>query len=269
MRPARLLSTLALACTAAAQAEPPAAETPPVRYLLGVGVVSQPEYDGSGARQNKLKPLWAVRFGRVRISTSGAGGLLGFGQEESAGGASTQFVDNEKVRAGIALRVDSGRKSGDAGTTRGLPDVKRTLRARLYASYSLTRDLTLNGSLSQDLIGRRGGMTLGADVGWRFYRSPTLEWTTGFGVSAGNAQNLRSYFGVPESAVEASGKPAYEPGAGLRDVHAGIGFIRPITKHWLAYGSVGASRLLGPAADSPLTQNLSGYSAAVGIAWRN
>jgi outer membrane scaffolding protein for murein synthesis (MipA/OmpV family) len=264
-----LITVLAAAAGAPAQAQRQPVEDPTARYLLGGAVASQPEYDGASRRETKFKPLWALKFGRVRISTSGAGGLLGFGQEEAAGGASTQLIDTDRLRAGIALRVDSGRSSGDASTTRGLPDVKRTLRARLYANYSYTKDFNLGVTLSQDLLGRKGGMTVSADLGWRIYRSETLQWTSGIGISAANAQNLRSYFGVPESAVEASGKPAYEPGSGLRDLHMGVGFIRPITKHWLVYGSAGASRLLGPAADSPLVERRTGTSASVGLAWRN
>lgn len=270
MRLAPLTSALALACATAAQAQPQEeGESPSVRYLFGGALATQPEYDGSAQRKTKFKPLWAVRFGRWRISTSGAGGLLGFGQEESAGGASTQFVDTAHLRMGVALRMDSGRSSSDAGVTRGLPDVQRTLRARLYASYSLAKDLTLGANLSQDILGHHGGMTFDTDLGWRFYRSKTLEWTGGIGLSGGNAQNLRSYFGVPESAAAASGKPAYAPGGGLRDIHAGAGFVRPLDPHWLLYGSAGASHPLGPVADSPLAGRRVGVSAAVGLAWRN
>ncbi|MGM9480165.1 MipA/OmpV family protein [Roseateles sp. NT4] len=264
-----LMTTLALGCVANAQAQQPEVESPSARYLLGAAVVSQPEYDGASKRETKLKPLWAFKLGRVRFSTSGAGSLLGFGQEDAAGGASTQFVDTDRLRVGVSLRMDSGRSSDDASTTRGLPDVRRTLRARFYTNYSITKDFNVSANLSQDLLGRKGGMTLGADLGWRFYRSQTLEWTAGAGISAANGQNLRSYFGVPESAVAASGKPAYEPGSGLRDVHMGVGFIRPITKHWIAYGNAGASRLLGPVADSPLVEKRTGTSAGIGVAWRN
>ena len=264
-----LITALALVGATSARAQQPEVESPSARYLLGAAVVSQPEYDGAARRETKLKPLWALKFGRVRFSTSGAGSLLGFGQEESAGGASTSFIDTDKLRVGVSLRVDSGRSSGDASTTQGLPDVRRTLRARFYTNYSLTKDLNIGATLSQDLLGHHGGMTLGTDLGWRFYKSKTLEWTSGIGISAGSAQNLNSYFGVPESAVAASGKRAYEPGAGLRDVHMGVGFIRPITKHWLVYGNAGVSRLLGPVADSPLVEKRTGSSVGIGLAWRN
>lgn len=264
-----LLVALAASQPVLAQQPEQEPESQPARYLLGASVASRPEYDGASTRQTKLKPLWAVQWGRWRISTSGGSAILGFGRDAGGAGASTLLVDSNKLRLGVALRVDSGRNSGDSSTTQGLPNVKRTLRARLYANYSLAPDWSLGANLSQDLLGRKGGLTAGADLGWRFYRSPTLEWASGIGVSAGDATNLRSYFGVPESAVAASAKPAYEPGAGLRDLHAGVSFTRPLSKHWFAFGGVGASRLLGPVADSPLTQQRNGTYANFGVAWRN
>lgn len=252
-----------------ARAQQSEAEGEPVRYLIGASVSSRPEYDGASARQTRLNALWALKIGRWRISTSGASALLGFRREGAGPGASTQLFEAGGLRLGLALRVDNGRSSNDASTTRGLPDVKRTLRARLYADCSLAPDLNLGAALSQDLLGRKGGLNAGVDLGWRFYRSATLEWTGGIGVTAADAQNMRSYFGVPETAVAASGKPAYSPGAGLRDLHAGAGFTRPFARHWLVFGSAGASRLLGPAAGSPLVQKRDGSYAAIGLAWRS
>jgi outer membrane scaffolding protein for murein synthesis (MipA/OmpV family) len=266
-----LLTAAILACVAPARAESESAKDKDddVRYLLGASLAVAPEYDGASRQKFKIRPLWAARFGRIRIATSGGSALLGFGRENVGAGASAQLVENDRWRVGVSLRFDSGRDSGDARTTQGLPDVKRTLRAKLSATYSFTPDWNISGSLSQDVLGHRGGLTAGLDLGWRFYRSETTEWTTGVGLSAANALNMRSYFGVPASAVAESGKPAYEPGAGLRDAHVGVGFKHALDGHWFLFGSTGASRLMGPAADSPLVQRRSGFGAAVGVAWRN
>jgi outer membrane protein len=270
MRTASILPLVwVMASATPAFAEEKSGEAAPMRYLLGASLANQPAYDGARQRQTRIRPLFAFKLGRVRISTSGSGSLLGFGREEAGGGASTAFVDTDQLRVGVALRMDNGRGSDDASTTQGLPDVRRTLRARFFANYSITKDFNVGATLSQDLLGRGGGATLGVEAGYRLHRSPTLEVTSGVGLSAANAQHLRSYFGVPQAAVMASGKPYYEPSAGLRDVHAGIGFVRPINKHWLAFGSVGVSRLLGPVADSPLVERRSGGNAAIGLAWRN
>jgi len=272
MRTASLLLTATALMTAVpALAEPEVAKDKDedIRYLLGASLSAAPEYDGASRQKFKVRPLWAIRFGRIRISTSGGSALLGFGRENVGAGASAQLVESAKWRVGVSLRFDSGRNSGDARTTQGLPDVKRTLRAKFSATYTLTPDWNISGSLSQDMLGRGGGLTAGLDLGWRFYRSESTEWTTGVGLSAANALNMRSYFGVPASAAAASGKPAYEPGAGLRDVHIGVGVKHALDQHWFVFGSAGASQLLGPAADSPLVEKRGGYGASFGVAWRN
>jgi len=266
-------AVLACACLAAlpaaAQSREPQKETQPDRYLLGLSVGTGPEYEGARARDTKLRPVWAAKLGRFRITTAGGSALLGFGREGAGAGASTQLIDSERWRLGISASIDGGRDSDDASTTRGLPDVRRTLRAKLYANYSLTPDWNVGASASQDVLGREGGLTTSLDLGWRFYRSATTEWTSGLGISAANGQYMRSYFGVPASAVQGSGKPAYVPGAGLRDVHLGVNFKHALSRHWFLFGGAGASRLLGPAADSPLVETPGGQSASIGVAWRN
>lgn len=266
-----LISLLATACACARAEDGDKAKPDPDdgRYLIGASVAYKPEYDGARGREVRIRPLWAAKIGRVRISTSGSGGLLGFGRSDEGGGASTQFVDTDKLRLGVSVSLDSGRDSDDSSTTQGLPDVKRTLRARFYANYNLTENVTLGGNVNQDMLGHRGGTTFSVDLGWRIYRSRHLEITSGAGVTAANALNLKTYFGVPQSAVVASGKPAYEPGAGLRDVHAGLGFTRPFGRHWIFFGSAGVSRLLGPAGDSPLVETRLGKTVGLGLAWRS
>jgi MipA family protein len=265
-------AVFALARPAAAESITPRdiqPESPPARYLLGLAVTTGPEYEGARTRDTKLRPVWAAKLGRIRITTAGGSSLLGFGRDGAGAGASTQLIDTERWRLGISASIDGGRDSDDASTTRGLPDVRRTLRAKLYVNYSLTQDVNVGASASQDVLGRRGGLTTSVDLGWRFYRSETTEWTSGIGLSAANALYMRSYFGVPASAVASSGKPEYHPGAGLRDVHMGVNFKHAMSKHWFVFGGVGASRLLGPAADSPLVERPGGSSATIGLAWRN
>ncbi|MBC7446347.1 MAG: MipA/OmpV family protein, partial [Polaromonas sp.] len=124
-------------------------------------------------------------------------------------------------------------------------------------------------SLSQDLLGRRGGLLAGLDLGWRLRRSETTEWTAGVGIGAADGQHMRSYFGVTQAAALTSGLTAFTPSAGLRDVHVGIGFTHELSRRWVTFGSAGVSRLLGPAAQSPLTQTPGGGQVGLGLAYRN
>ena len=194
---------------------------------------------------------------------------MGFGREVTGSGASTDLVNSKLWRVGLSLRFDSGRKSGDAVTTAGLPDIQRTLRGRLFASYALNPDWQLSGSLSQDLLGHHGGLLAGLDLGWRLRHSEVTEWTAGVGIGAADGQHMRSYFGVTPQGALNSGLREFMPSAGLRDVHAGIGFTRALSPRWVAFGSAGLSHLIGPAAQSPLTQTPTGGQVGLGLAYRN
>jgi outer membrane scaffolding protein for murein synthesis (MipA/OmpV family) len=241
----------------------------PFKYVLGGALSTHPA--GVGGRKYETTPslLWAVRWGRWRISAGGANALFGFGSEVTGSGASTDLVETKRWRVGVSLRLDSGRKSADADTTAGLPDIERTLRGRLFASYAVSRDWQLSGSLSQDLLGRQGGLLVGLDLGWRLRQTATTEWTAGAGIGAADGQHMRSYFGVTPAAALSSGLREFAPSAGLRDVHAGVGFTHELSRRWVTFGSAGVSRLLGPAARSPLTQAPTGGQFGLGLAYRN
>jgi len=51
-------------------------------------------------------------------------------------------------------------------------------------------------------------------------------------------------------------------------VPVNLGFRTELSKEWFALGGISASRLMGPAADSPLTTLRNGMTATVGLAWR-
>lgn len=265
----RLLPLAILLIASCARAEDKVPAPTPFNYVLGAAVSWRP--DGVGSRHYETRPslLWAIRWGRWRVSAGGANALFGFGREVTGSGASTDLVDSKLWRVGLSLRLDSGRKSAGAAATAGLPDVPRTVRGRLFASYALNPDWQLAGSLSQDLLGRRGGLLAGLDLGWRLRRSETTEWTAGVGIGAADGQHMRSYFGVTQAAALTSGLTAFTPSAGLRDVHVGIGFTHELSRRWVTFGSAGVSRLLGPAAQSPLTQTPGGGQVGLGLAYRN
>lgn len=256
----------ALAPIARAQPEAPIAEG--ARYLLGVALLEGPEYAGSDRRELKLRPLWAYQHGRFRISTSRANGLLGFGSEASGPGASADLLSSERFKLGVALRIDSGRSSGDSPRLAGLPDIKRTLRGRIYAAYSFDKHWSVSASLSPDLLGRKGGTLGGLDLGYRARLGTDTEWTAGAGLSFGDRQNMRSYFGVSEAASAQSGLPVFAPRSLARDLHAGLGLTTALDRHWLGFAGLGVSTLLADAADSPLTHKKSSVSGSLGVVYR-
>ena len=262
-----ILSSLVLLCAAAA-AQADEEDKADFNYAIGLQLRSQPDYPGSDVRKTSVKPVWALRWKRLRISTGGGNMLMGFGSTVYGPGASADLVRNDKLRVGIALRFDGGRNSDDAQRTHGLADVRRTLRGRLFVSYALDDDLQWSGSLSPDLLGRGGGLVMSTELSKRLFRDEHSEWSVGGGISAGNATQMRSYFGVRPEEVQASGLPAYEPGAGLRDVWAGVSYTRLLSRNWIMQATAGGSRQLGPAADSPLTVRPAAAGFSISLAYR-
>ncbi len=251
-----------LACAAAR------ADDDEFKYALGLQLQNQPESTGSDVRKTSVKPVWALRWKRLHLSTGGGNALMGFGSTVYGPGASADILKSDRLRVGISLRFDGGRNSGDAKATQGLPDVRRTLRGRLYAGYAITEDLQWSASLSQDLLGRGGGLVLGSDLSKRLLRDENSELSVGAGFSAGNATQMRSYFGIRPEDTQASGLPAYQPGAGLKDVWVGTSYTRMLHRNWVMQASAGVSRQMGPAADSPLTVRPTAANFAISLAYR-
>jgi len=239
------------------------------RFVLGAAFMSSAEYPGSDQNKSRLRPLWAFQYGRWRLSSSRASAVLGFAADAPGPGASAELVSTKDWHVGAAFRVDSGRKASDSPYLQGLPDVKRTLRGRLYASYAISKQWSIGGNMSQDLLGRGGGALASIDLGYRRWITPRLEWTSGMGVTLANKRNMTSYFGISDAQAVQSGLRPVAPGAGLRDVHLGTGLTTALTPHWIAFGNVGVSRLLADAADSPLTRRANSVNASLGIAYRN
>lgn len=263
-----LLASLAAMPAVAASATDQPAPPPGWTYVLGASVSSSPEYPGADHHKSSLKPIWALQYGRWRFSTSGAGQVMGFGEDVQGPGASTELIRSSALRLGVALRVDSGRKSSESIRLQGLPDVKRTLRARMYGSYALAPEWLVSAAWSQDLLRRGGGGVMNLDLGYRLRQTRRTEWTAGGGITAGTARNQQSYFGVTPEGSLSSGLPAFAPGAGLRDVHAGIGFTHALSSRWILFGSAGVSRLLADPAQSPLVHQRNGSSVGLGLAYR-
>ncbi len=279
---AALASDLADAAPAAAATEPtiaaaasdaaaghaaPPPDAPRARWLVGATLSANPEYAGAERSSLKLVPIWAWRWGRYTLSSSRGSGLLAFGTDVAGPGASAELVKTARLKLGVSLRIDSGRKASDSAVLAGLPDVRSSLRGRLAAVYQLGKQWNVAANLSQDLLGRGGGMAAGLDLGWQRRWQPQTEWSAGVGIGLANGQRMQAFFGVPTSASTAT-RPTYQADGGAQDVHAGMGWVHAVDRRWIVFGNLGVSRLLGDAAASPLTRRAASVGAAAGLAWR-
>ncbi len=285
-RPAVLLATWLLPLAAAAQGTAPPAAVPAaadiiepriieprtsegLTYALGLAVIDAPTYAGAAGREQKLRPLWSLRYGRFRLSGARSSGLLGPPTAEKGSGASADLIDGTRWTLGLGLRFDNGRSSGDDPALAGLPDIRRTLRARLNSGLRLGGGFSTSLSYSADILGRDGGGQLGWGLGYGWAPWPTATATVGVGATWADRQHMQTYFGITPEAAQRSGRTAFTAGAGLLDLHAGMVLQVPLGSRWNLVGGLALSQLQGDAAASPLTRRPFGATASLALAWRS
>ncbi|MES2718178.1 MAG: MipA/OmpV family protein [Pseudomonadota bacterium] len=269
-----LLPVLVAAAGGPDAAPPPADGSPPradagLRYALGLALIDAPTYAGASGREQKLRPLWALRYGRLRISGARASGLLGPPSVERGSGASADLLDGPRWKLGLGLRIDNGRSAGDDPALAGLPPIRRTLRARLHGGLNLGAGFSSSLSYAADILGRDGGAQLGWGLGYGWTPWPTASASVGLGATWADRRHMQTYFGITPGVAQHNGRMAFVPGAGLRDVHAGLALQVPLQGRWTLVGGLALSQLRGDAAASPLTRRPFGATASLALAWRS
>ncbi len=236
-------------------------------YVVGISLKSSPEYGGSSQQSLSLTPVLAFRYGRFRLSSSGGSSILNTGGTATTGGASADLIDSQHWNLNASLRIGGGRQSSDSESLAGLPDIEKTVFAKLSTSYTLTERWNAQLTIAWDLLGRGNGVALTTGLGYQIAYSKNTKWSAGGSVAYGNATHMNSLFGVPSDA-ELPDRMAYVPGAGLKSLGIGIGMISTLTERWVLFSNLGATRLLGAAAASPLARSRYGLSGTIGIAWK-
>ena len=85
-------------------------------------------------------------------------------------------------------------------------------------------------------------------------------------VSDGDA--MRRDFGITAAEAQRSRFAAYAPGGGLRSAGFGVNATYFFRDDWFVNGTGGVTRLLGPAADSPLVRQREQYLGTVMVGYR-
>lgn len=247
-------------------------EPPPpdgrLTYALGGALIAAPTYAGGSSTDLKPRPLWALRYGRLRLSGARSSGLLAR-PGDAGSGASADLIDEPRWRLGTSLRIDQGRNAGDDPALQGLPEIRRTLRGRLYASFDLAGRWSAGVGYGRDLLGRVGGGTANAGLAYALPLAPGIDATLDLGLNLADGRYMRTYYGVTPEVAAATGRTAFTPRAGVMDWHLGLSARAPMGGRWTLIGGLGLSRLQGDAAASPLTSTRTGATATVALAWRS
>jgi len=233
---------------------------------LGLNASYGAFYQGGERRHAKLSPGFFLRYGRYTLTNSS--GYVTRRADDVFRGLGVDLSNSEKLRLNLALRYDGGRGQATDPALNGMGDIRRTVRARASATWHIDETWRLGAAWSVDMLGRGGGGFGDLNFAHEHKSSPDTTWSWGASLSLADGRWMRNYFGIDATQSAASGYPVFEVGAGLRDVAAFASVRHELSTRWLLLGGVSASRLLGSAADSPLTRQTLGWGMSGALAWR-
>lgn len=267
MRLALTLSLLSL-CAFAGQSQADALDLPSSdpktkpaagdSLVVGAGIAYVPEY--AGADKNRVVGLPYLE----RTFDNGAflSTMRGAGFQTTVQG----------VNLSAALTYGGGRKDhkttfSGSDALKGMGDIDGSVQAVLGVGYKLgTVGLSL--STTQNLAHRENGATYTLGASMPLYTSASDQVSLGAQAVYGDNKHAQTYFGVTAAQSAASGYRAYTAKAGFETAGATVNWNHVIDKTWSVHTSVGVTRLLSDAADSPLTQRKTTPMVMTGISYK-
>lgn len=174
------------------------------------------------------------------------------------------LVNAGNVAFGPSLGFIGKRTAADVGAN--LPNVSFTIEAGGFAQVSLTPAVRVRVEGRKGLSGHKGWV---GEVSADYVAREGDDWLFSIGprVTLGDAKYTRAYFGVTPTAALSSGLPAFDADGGVQSVGVAAGYLRQLNKRWGLAAYARYDRLVGDAADSPVTRTRGSRSQpSVGLA---
>lgn len=229
--------------------------------LVGAGVATLPEYEGSDEHRRRALPVIAghYRSGIGKFSLGGTG--LGFGLAWTP-------VENELFEAGLLTGFSREREENDSARLRGMGDIDMTPEFGAFGTYKIgALQLRVAG---MSAIGSKGhgGAHVDTSLSRRFVLSDKISLRTHANVTWASDDYMQNMFGVTEEQASRSAHATYQAESGVKSTGAGVAMSYSIDGNWGLLGTYAYSRLMGDAANSPIVQQRNQHSASVGVTYR-
>lgn len=216
------------------------------QYDLGLGLIANPEFQGSDDYRILPVPYFDVRYVDEKGTKTFFNVPQGFGsyfvRERTAGGN----------RFALSAAVAPGFQNRDVDDIPGIETFGIGLEARLGAEYDVGR-WSLQAGLAQAIASGHEGLYGNLSASYRFILGRGAFAGIGPSVRFGNSNFMSALYGVTPSESLASGLAAFEAGSGLESV-AFQGLLSfPVGSKWRFTGVARAGELVDDAGDSSLT----------------
>lgn len=231
-------------------------------FRLGIGgaVGFRPKYEGSDEYEAIGFPIIFPKFG------------------DSSEPSRVKFRGLDDVRyaviryngfeAGPLGGYNFGRDQDDANLLRGLGDVDGGVVLGGFVGVRLW-EILFDASYHHQVSGDDTGYQIrfGAEV--EEYVAPGVKLVGRVGTTLASDDYMDAYFSITpaQSAASFAGLPVYNASSGIKDVHLALGAKIDLDDRWALRIGGKYSRLVGDAADSPITQSKDQFSGSIGVTY--
>lgn len=217
-------------------------------------------------------PTWQVEFGLGSAWMPGAPGVRRYRLQtgpaidirykdvaflSSGEGLGANLFSFRHISVGGAFTYDLGRSpSRDRKVLEGLGTIHATPEFKIFATTVLSEavPLTIRMDVRKQLTGPEGYI---GDIGAYMPMpgsSRKFVWFVGPTLTLASTRFMNSYFGVSHAQTKTTAFKYYKARGGLRSAGIGLSGDYFVTPHFIVNFDAAYSRLLGSAAQSPITQ---------------
>ncbi len=227
-----------------------AIEIPGVRNYVALGIGAIPDYMGSDDYTAGIGPAGLVKFGNSERYAK----LI-------AAELSINLVNSKRWSFGPVFNYRFERADVEDQAVDLMRDVDSAIEAGIFAGWTWIsgRDprhrFATSVQFLQDISDEHDGFV--ANISVRYWQPVTRPLTLSIGgnLTYGSSDYTQTYFGVDANNAARSGLSQFQADSGLRDFRMPIMAIYSFSPKWHLAGGLIYTRLLGDAADSPVTND--------------
>jgi outer membrane protein len=216
-----------------------------LKFQLGAGVINGARYPGSRYDSTHGVPIVSISYDRYFI-----GGGPGGGGAPAGIGAYLVRTEHWAVGLDVGGGGRKPRRASDDPILRGWGDIPGTVRGGMFASYNMDW-LSVHGSVS--VAGHNEGVQGSLGVNAKYHATQRLTLSIGPEATWVNNQYAMTFFGLDAAQSQIAGIAPYRARSGINSVGGSATASYMLTERWSLAAHVSYGRLLGDAANSPVT----------------
>ena len=233
---------------ASAQDGPEADREAGLNGFVAIGLGVAPDYEGSDDYELIPIPVARLTYRGVGLEIEGLGGRV-------------DVSPFDRIGFGPAFNYRMGRDDVDDDRVDALEDVDDAVEVGGFLRFgqpvglASADEAVIRLDVLADVADGHSGILASASAAYTFRPIDDLGLTAGVSTSWMSEDYADAFFSVTPGGAAASGLPAFDADAGLRDVGLNLAATYALTERWGLIATGSTTFLLGDAADSPVVDD--------------